>query len=96
MLDTSLWELIPVNSSSIYPLHQYVSELSVVFISDDEVLFCQTNGKSIVEQHLNGRKHITAIVDLKYRPDRQSLIDESFATSSSALSKFSPFCNKCV
>jgi hypothetical protein len=77
---------------SISPLHQYVSEFKDVFISDDEVLFCQTYGKSIVTQHLSGSKHITAIVDLKYWPDRQSLIGESFASSScSASSKFATF-----
>jgi hypothetical protein len=79
-----------IKSSASSCLCQYVSDFKDVFTSDGEVLFCQTCGKSIVKQqcsqvtqHLNGSKHIAAIVCLKDQPGRQSLISESSAASSS-------------
>jgi hypothetical protein len=90
-----------VKSSDSSRLHQYVSDFKDVFTSDGKVLFCQACGKSIVAQqcsqvtqHLSGSKHIAATARLKQKdwPDRQSLIGESSATSSSSgPSKFATF-----
>jgi hypothetical protein len=61
-----------VKSSASSRLPQYLSELTIVFTSDHEVLFLQACGKSIVAQtrsevtqHFNGSKHIAAIIGLK-------------------------------
>jgi hypothetical protein len=72
-------------------LRQYVNEFKDVFISDNELLFCQSRGKSTAEQKHSQRcttfkrkHHIAAIVGFKHRPCMQSLIGESSAASSSS------------
>jgi hypothetical protein len=67
-------------------------------MSNDIVLFHQAYGRSTVTQyssqliqHLSGSKHISSVVSLKDWPGRQSLIGESFATTSSGFSKFATF-----
>jgi hypothetical protein len=65
--------------------------------SDSKVLFSQACGKSIITQqcshfeNLSGNKHMAVNVCLKDWPDRQSLVRESSASSSSVSSKFSTF-----
>jgi hypothetical protein len=77
-------------------LHQCVSEFKDEFTPGNKVLCCQACGKSIVAQqrplvtqHLSGSERNIAVVGLKVRPGRQSLIGDSSAKiSSSEPSKF--------
>jgi hypothetical protein len=47
-----------VQYSAISRLRQYVNEFKDVFIHDDNVLFCQSRGKSTAEQkHSQGAQH---------------------------------------